>query len=70
MSDASRASRPSRRALVARFVLIVVVVMAINALIQVFVGTWLGVIENVCWFVSAVLMGWAGSFGPERIHNE
>jgi uncharacterized membrane protein len=55
---------------VARFVLIVVVVMAINALIQVFVGTWLGVIENVCWFVSAVLMGWAGSFGPERIHNE
>ncbi|RLP11113.1 hypothetical protein [Propionibacterium australiense] len=53
----------------ARFVLIVMVVLAINALIQVFLGSWLGIAENICWLVSAVLLGWAGSFGPERIHN-
>ena len=67
MSDASRSRR---RGLVLRFVLIALMVLAVNILIQLFIGASLGVVENACWLVSAALLGWAGSFGHDRLSGE
>ena len=67
MSDAPRSRR---RGLVLRFVLIALMVLAVNILIQLFIGASLGVVENACWLVSAALLGWAGSFGHDRLSGE
>lgn len=70
VSQMSDASRSRRRGLVLRFVLIALMVLAVNTLIQLFIGASLGVVENVCWLVSATLLGWAGSFGHDRLSGE
>lgn len=67
MSDASRRSR---RALVLRFILIALVVLSINVLLQLFLGASLGLVENLCWVVSALLMGWAGTSDREVLPPE
>ncbi|WP_316670790.1 hypothetical protein [uncultured Propionibacterium sp.] len=67
MNQMSDASRPYRRRPVLRFLLTALMVLGVNALIQVFIGAPLGVVENVCWLVSAALLGWAASFGRDRL---